>query len=254
MIMTTVFPFASLFALPDEKSEQVDEMLFGDTAEILEESELFVKVKTEYGYFGWTERKNLSDFCFTPNARVSSTFADILTEPKNFFKPEMTLPFGAKIYIEDIGDPRYFKILMPNEKELFIHKNHVSMIKTPKYENEIRTSVIDNAMQYLGAQYRWGGRTYSGIDCSGLCFNAYRFCGIDIWRDAHIEKSERLSKIDFKDAKPADLLFFKGHVALYLGNGTILHSTASKGKVCIEKLYENQYLNEIYICTGTIFK
>ena len=93
----------------------------------------------------------------------------------------------------------------------------------------------------------------AGVDCSGLCFNAYRFNGINIWRDADITRSPNLKKIDYKRARLGDLMFFKGHIAMYLGGGIIIHSSASAGRVVIENVENNDYLKEIYICTGTVF-
>ncbi|MBR4279122.1 MAG: C40 family peptidase, partial [Clostridia bacterium] len=92
-----------------------------------------------------------------------------------------------------------------------------------------------------------------GVDCSGLCFNAYRFNGINIWRDADFERSESLRKIDLAEAKKGDLLFFKGHVAMYLGDGEIIHASASAGRVVIENYDDKEGLKEIFICVGTAF-
>jgi hypothetical protein len=135
----------------------------------------------------------------------------------------------------------------------YINKNLVSPIGNNKSESELRKSVSETAKAFLGVQYRWGGRTMAGIDCSGLCFNAYRFNGINIWRDADITLSPNIRKIDHKNAKTGDLMFFKGHIAMYLGNNEIIHSTASKGKVVIEHFDENSPLYNIFICVGTAF-
>lgn len=58
-----------------------------------------------------------------------------------------------------------------------------------------------------------------GIDCSGLVSMAYLLCGISIYRDARIVEGFPIREIDRGDMKPGDLLFFPGHVAMYLGDG-----------------------------------
>ncbi len=254
--MVICVPFAALYSVPDLMGEQVDEVLFGEEVEILDELGGFYKVKTDYGYTGWTIKPNVFEKLHDANHIIVSSFADLLFEGRNYFHAPITLPKGARV---DVGfshkEDKYGFAVLPSKRIYYIQKDHIKPLALIKTEDEetLRKSIVETAKGYLGVQYRWGGRTHMGIDCSGLCFNACRFNGVDIWRDADIEKSENLRKIDIKDAKEGDFLFFTGHMALYLGNGEIIHSSASKGKVVIEKLDDNERLKEIYICTGTLF-
>ena len=68
-----------------------------------------------------------------------------------------------------------------------------------------------------------------GIDCSGLVFMAWRLNGVSLYRDAKIVEGYPVREIPRNALAPADLLFFPGHVALYLGEGRYLHSTARSG-------------------------
>ena len=85
------------------------------------------------------------------------------------------------------------------------------------------------AAKWLGVPYRNGGNSKRGIDCSGLVSMAYLLNGIVIYRDAGIKEGFPIRPIDPKDAKPGDLLFFPGHVAMYLGEGRYVHSTGRAG-------------------------
>jgi cell wall-associated NlpC family hydrolase len=52
-------------------------------------------------------------------------------------------------------------------------------------QNQISTvSIVDTAMQYLGAPYRWGGESMNGFDCSGLVYKVYKDNGISVNRVA----------------------------------------------------------------------
>lgn len=253
--MVVCVPVAPLYSAPELMAEQTDEMLYGEEAEIIDEVGGFYKVRTEYGYIGWTIKPNLFEKLHDANHTVITPFADLLFEGRNYFQAPITLPRGAKV---DVGfshkEDRYGFIVLPSKRIYYIHKNHIAPISDEKKtESELRDALAAVAKEYLGVQYRWGGRTFYGVDCSGLCFNAYRLNGIDIWRDADIERSERLRKIPLEEAKKGDLIFFKGHVAMYIGSGEIIHSAASKGRVVIEMLDENEHLKENFICVGTAF-
>ena len=84
-------------------------------------------------------------------------------------------------------------------------------------------------MLYQGTHYRWGGKSPLGIDCSGLASMAYMLCGILIYRDANIVEGFPIREIDRARMKPGDLLFFPGHVAMYMGDGRYCHSTGRSG-------------------------
>ncbi len=253
--MVAVLPYVSIFSQPDCFSEHIDELLFGEECEIIGEYGNFWEIETDYGYRGYIIKNGIAPKRFKANCVVKLPFADLLFEKRNYFRPVITLPLGARLYVEENSEnERYCTAMLQNGQECFVHKNHIKrLFSFPENEQESRKRITETAKMYLGFQYRWGGRTPSGIDCSGLCFNACRFNGFHIWRDADMKMSRNLRDIPFECAKSGDLMFFKGHMAVYLGNGEIIHSSASKGRVIIEEYEKNSYLKEIYISTGTLF-
>ncbi len=88
---------------------------------------------------------------------------------------------------------------------------------------------VAEARAYLGAPYEWGGLTERGIDCSGLVHMAYRRLGRLVPRDAH-EQEAAGTPLDEGQLVPGDLVCFgprdrAHHIALWLGEGRILHAT-----------------------------
>ncbi|MDR2023484.1 MAG: C40 family peptidase [Hungatella sp.] len=127
-------------------------------------------------------------------------------------------------------------------------------------EASFRKSVVETAKQYLGTQYRWGGRSTAGIDCSGLTSESYLLNGILIFRDARIEPGFPVYEISKDEMLPGDLMYFPGHIAMYMGNGAYIHSTGKigSGGVVINSLnpQAEDYradLAESWYASGSIF-
>lgn len=127
-------------------------------------------------------------------------------------------------------------------------------------EKTFRDEVTARALLYLGVQYRWGGRSTAGIDCSGLTSACYMLGGILTYRDAKIVEGYPVHEIPKEERKPGDLLYFPGHIAMALEDGRYIHSTgkAGSGGVVINSLNPadadyRQDLAESLYAVGSIF-
>lgn len=127
-------------------------------------------------------------------------------------------------------------------------------------ESLFRREVVETAKQYLGIQYRWGGRSTAGIDCSGLTSESYMLSGIFTYRDAKIEPGYPVHEIPKEEMLPGDLMYFPGHIAMYMGKGKYIHSTGKPGNsgVVINSLNpkEADYrpdLANVWYASGSIF-
>jgi cell wall-associated NlpC family hydrolase len=95
-----------------------------------------------------------------------------------------------------------------------------------------RGTPVDVARGYVGSPYLWGGMTKEGIDCSGLVHMAFRRLGLIVPRDA--DQQEAAGE-QVADPEPGDLVTYgeaaADHIAFWLGNGRILHSTGREGGI-----------------------
>lgn len=229
-----------------------DEALLGMPVEITGEADELgrLPIKTFYGYPGRVQAQDLvqgeaaASFMALPQKVVlHKNFVDVLTEPKVQGAYVMTgIPRGARLAICDEAADGWQPVQLPDGRKGYVCESALDTLwQTPCAENhrELRKALTAAARLYAGTQYRWGGKTPMGIDCSGLCSMAYLLCGIVIWRDAHIKEGYSIHEIPLSEIRAGDLLYFPGHVAMYLGGGEYIHSTGRAGDngVTINSLY-----------------
>lgn len=240
-----------------------DEIFAGWAIRILQENPAkdFVKVETHYGYTGYVDHRDFR--CVTRKEleqrqdkerflRIQTGEADLLDQPKVQGLPlELLLKNSIVELLEREVAEGWSKVRSASGREGYIHTqnlkrrmDHDGYLLTeekntdyfqnwekPVYhdgladEEVIRERLEDSAREFLGTQYRWGGKSSQGIDCSGLVFMSYLDQGILIYRDADIKEAYPVKRILVEQLKKGDLLFFPGHVAMYLGEGKYIHAT-----------------------------
>ncbi|MCM1308799.1 MAG: C40 family peptidase [Butyrivibrio sp.] len=99
--------------------------------------------------------------------------------------------------------------------------------------DKFRRRLAECAKSYMGAQYRWGGKSPEGVDCSGFVFLCYMENGVLIYRDAKLKQGYPMREIPRSRLKTGDLIYWEGHVAMYLGGGRYIHATGSSARACV---------------------
>ena len=95
------------------------------------------------------------------------------------------------------------------------------------------SSVVDYATQFVGNPYVWGGTSLTnGADCSGFVQSVYQNFGVSLPRTSY-EQQNAGTEVSYSDAQPGDLICYGGHVAIYMGDGKIVHASNAKDGIKI---------------------
>ena len=238
---TVIKPIAPIYSDADLASELADEMIYGATAVVLEEKDDFYKVETYYGYTGYVTKDCFIDTPsdWNPAYITTSSVLDIMPTPEYRKQPIISLPRGCFLEVDtSVEHGKYYSVTLADGTKGYCVKYHVKKRLEKDYwkthEVEMRESLVRSALKYLEVPYRWGGKTPYGIVCSGLCSAVYLQHEILIWRDADLRGN--LKPIEREQLKPGDLIFFPGHVAMYIGDNRYIHSNQKYSGVCINSL------------------
>lgn len=218
---------APLRAEAAHRSEMISQLLFGETFEILEHTDDWIRVLTTLdSYEGWLNKLQYTVITAEEHSALfpatAKTSRAVLTAArKQTDNSVLYLPFGSTLPYYNgadarIGDIGYSVDAMDDLNDL-----------------------TEVAYSFLNAPYLWGGRTHFGIDCSGYAQAVMRTQGIILKRDAHLQASQG-AVVDFlQNAKLGDLAFFDNaegriiHVGIMLDDQNIIHAS---GRVKIDKI------------------
>ena len=125
----------------------------------------------------------------------------------------------------------------------------IEQVKYGDGVSDVRASVVSYALQFVGNRYVWGGTSLEkGVDCSGFTMRILGKYGISLPHSSRAQPSYG-KKISASEAKPGDLFFYGGvrsisHVAIYIGNGQIVHASNKRDGIKVSNAY---YRNPICV-------
>jgi hypothetical protein len=227
-------PVADLKAEPASKAERISQLLCFTPCEPLREVGGFLLVQGPDGYQGWIRRSHIVEGDLPdPNFKVSQPIAPVIDPSTR--EVISRLPLDAR-FRGEVND-RGVEVRLPTGELGIVPLEAVRPIA---WRGTIE-DLLAVALSLRGVPYLWGGTTPFGFDCSGLVQRLFHFV-FDLWlpRDSR-DQMEVGDPVGLAELKPGDLLFFPGHVALWVGRGMILHASAREGTVVLtsfDQLYE----------------
>mgnify|MGYP001106392336 CR=1 FL=1 len=214
-------------AAPEAGAEQMDQLLFGERFDVIEEEGawLFGQAVRD-GYVGFVEAAALRPAGGAPTHRVSALRTYAFAEPSIKSRALGPYSINSLVAVEAV-EGKLARVAGAG----WMSAAHLSPIGV--FEEDWAAV----AERFVGAPYLWGGRESLGLDCSGLVQQALFACGRGCPRDTDMQ--EQMGRpIEAAEFGRGDLVFWKGHVAMGLGDGRIVHANGHHMATVVEPLAE----------------
>ena len=250
-----IAPVTGLYQTPPEHKQKISvldtELLSGEAVVLSGQTtdNGFVHITALHdGYQGWVKLAELAKppEAFIANAKICQPFAALTTGPDVKSAYLRHLPFGASVMITGPEEKGYLPVMGLDDDGMilngFIPKAQIQPDSEPCNENW-----TDWAEKFIGAPYKWGGRSAAGLDCSALVQLSLAASRHSLPRDTGpqlqlLEKQTYVS--DTLHAPPddltagdfgrGDLIYWKEHVAICVDAKAIIHANSFHNCVAIE--------------------
>ena len=217
-------PYINLYEKPSYKSKIASQILYGEKFKLLSKKKNFFKVKNLYdGYIGYIKLYRYFKE-FKPNHKIITLKSRIFKFPKNLtkYKSKKFLPFSSKI-----------QVLKKKNNFIMFEKNKWLYAKDINLINQKERNIQKILKLFLNCKYKWGGKTYNGIDCSALIQLFYKFNNEFFPRDTVDQIKYKKGFVGKKKYKLGDIIYWKGHVAICINSKELIHAYGPRKKVLI---------------------
>jgi cell wall-associated NlpC family hydrolase len=218
---------AAIRSAPDAGAEQMDQLLFGERFEVIEEEGAWLWGQAARdGYVGFVEAAALAPAGPLPTHRVSAIRTYAFAEASIKSRAIGPYSINSLVAVEAV-EGKLAKVAGAG----WMTAAHLSPI------GEVEDDWAAVALRFMGAPYLWGGRESLGLDCSGLVQQALFACGRACPRDTDQQQALG-APITADEFGRGDLVFWKGHVAMGIGDGQIVHANGHHMATVVEPLSE----------------
>ena len=222
---TNNFSVVNLHKKPSIKSETVTQIIYGESFSILKKNNKWLKIKIkEDNYKGYIRNKNYSEYL-----KSTHKINKLNTKIYKFSNKQVKineLTFGSQIKVIN----KKFKFY--EFAKGWINKDDVSAISVKEKNYFKKINIFKNI------RYKWGGKSFKGIDCSALVQVCLNFNNIFCPRDARDQVKYFKKNIKLNKIKKNDIIYWKGHVAVALNNKKLIHAYGPMKKTVIMGIHQ----------------
>jgi hypothetical protein len=222
---------------PRKHAERVSQALYNEIVDVLETNDNYARIRQRDGYEGWIRSYYLAnDFNLTGSDSfiVDAYLAPAYEKPDRKSKRKTMFPYGCRL-IGDV-DKNFLRVESPRYGVIFVDSSDLLRENVGFFMVEPDSAgICREAGKFMGAPYLWGGKSFYGIDCSGLTQIVMRRFGVDLPRDSR-DQMTRGIEVDRDNVRAGDLLFFPNHVGLAATKDLMIHSTGYNGGVAYNSL------------------
>ena len=230
----------NIYKAKNTKSEVVTQLLYGESFKIIKKNGKWIKIKNHSdGYKGFIIKKNFPTKKKNTH-KVYNLSATLYSKPGTKIKKKLS--FGSRIRVLQKKN-NFYKF-----DNLWIKKKDLKKI------NYKTKDIFKNIKKFINTKYKWGGKHFDGIDCSGLIQLHFNFNNKFCPRDAEDQIKYFKKKIELKNIRKNDLIFWKGHVAVAISKHTLIHAygpfkktTLMPIKKTIDRIYKTANLKVLGI-------
>ena len=210
----------NIYEKPKANSKISSQIIYGEKFKILKKTKNFIKIRTFYDrYAGYIKKKKfIKKFKPTHKVKVLKTKIN---------KSNKFLPFSSEI-----------EILKKRKNYVMFKKNKWIKLKDITLINKKEKNFIKIFKLFTNCKYKWGGKTYQGIDCSALVQIFYKFNNKFFPRDTVDQIKYKKGNIIKKKFKKGDIIFWKGHVAVCIDSKKLIHAYGPEKKVIIMPIHK----------------
>ena len=232
-----VQPVANMYSKPGTDADVVSQAIYSTNVTILEQDNLWLKVRTPDDYTGWMQNSAvLHTQPYAQKGRVAQVealFANLYREANiTKHQPVLTVPFETRLEVvgEPQGEGRWLQVRLPDDRSAMVQAGDVTL--APHNDVSI-PELIEWSKRFIGLPYLWGGTSTYGYDCSGFVQMLCRRRGYSLPRDAGPQADwSGMVVVDKSKLQPGDLLYFGSspkhitHTGMYIGHGQFINATA----------------------------
>ena len=217
---TNNYSIINLYKKPSTKSEIVTQMIYGESFSISQKKNKWLKIKIkEDNYKGFVQNKNFNSYLI-PTHKIKVLNTKIYKSPdKQRYACDLT--FGSKITVI----AKKFKFL--KFEKGWVNRNDVVPINYKEKNIFRKISIFKNI------KYKWGGRSFKGIDCSALIQVCLNFNNKYCPRDTKDQINYFKKNVKLENIKKNDIIYWKGHVAVALSKNKLIHAYGPLKKTII---------------------